>query len=269
MKFTGKVAVVTGGGSGMGRELVLGLIDRGATVAAVDINEKNLKETELLISPADRIRFSSHILNIGDMQDVEDVVPYIISLHGNVDILFNNAGIVQPFVKINDLSLEAVERVIKVDLMGPIFMTKAFLPHFLHRPEAHIVNTSSMGGFLPVPGQAIYGAAKAGVKLMTEALYAELLDTNVHVTLVYPGAIATNIATNSGLKMPANAEEVAKDFKPMSAVKAASIILNAVEKNKYRVLVGSDSSFMDKLTRLNPQYATRFIAKKMMALLNN
>ncbi|HRD39265.1 MAG TPA: SDR family NAD(P)-dependent oxidoreductase, partial [Bacteroidia bacterium] len=71
---------------------------------------------------------------------------------------------------------------------------KSFLPHLLKRPEAHIVNISSMGGFLPVPGQSIYGATKAAVKLLTEGLRSELLDTNVRVTLIFPGAIGTNIA---------------------------------------------------------------------------
>jgi len=81
-------------------------------------------------------------------------------------------------------------------------MTKAFLPFFLKRSEAHVVNISSMGGFIPFPGQTIYGAAKAAVKIFTEGLYAELKDSNVNVTVVHPGAIATNITTNSGLGGP-------------------------------------------------------------------
>jgi short-subunit dehydrogenase len=98
------------------------------------------------------------------------------------------------------LPYDAIERVLNVNLYGVIYMTKAFLPHLLTRPEAHIVNVSSMGGFFPVPGQSLYGASKAAVKLLTEGLYSELIDTNVRVTAVFPGAIATNISQNSGLR---------------------------------------------------------------------
>ena len=94
-----------------------------------------------------------------------------------VDGLINNAGIVQPFVPFADLDQAAIDRVLDVNLMGTINMSRAFMPVLLSRPEAHLANVSSMGGFFPFPGQTLYGASKAGVKLLTEGLYAELLDT--------------------------------------------------------------------------------------------
>ena len=185
---------------------------------------------------------------------------------GQIDGIINNAGIIQPFVKVNDLTFEQVERVINVNFYGCVNVTKAFLPHLLERPEAHVVNISSMGGFLPVPGQSIYGAAKAAVKLFTEGLYAELKETPVRVSVVFPGAIATNITTNSVIEMPKVSGD-ASSMATMPAKEAARIILQGMETNQYRILVGSDSKFMDFLCRLAPEYATNFIAKKMKALL--
>jgi NAD(P)-dependent dehydrogenase (short-subunit alcohol dehydrogenase family) len=192
MKVKEKVIVVTGGGSGMGRELVLLLLQKGARIAAVDINPDTLQETvSLALNSKDRV--STHVTNITDKNAVEALPDQVIAAHGAVDGLINNAGIIQPFVRINDQDYDAINRVLNVNLYGLIYMTKAFLPYLLKRPEAHIVNTSSMGGFLPVPGQTIYGASKAAVKLLTEGLNSELLDTSVRVTVVFPGAIATNI----------------------------------------------------------------------------
>ncbi|MBX3164000.1 MAG: SDR family NAD(P)-dependent oxidoreductase [Bacteroidetes bacterium] len=270
MNVQNKNIVVTGGGSGMGRELTLLLLKKGATVAIVDINEANLAATkELAGNKKDKI--STHVANIADKTAVENLYKEIIAVHKNVDILFNNAGIIQPFVKVNDLDFSAIERVMNVNFYGLLYMTKTFLPHLLQRPEAHIVNTSSMGGFLPVPGQALYGASKAAVKLLTEALYSELLNTNVKVTVVFPGAINTNITSNSGVNIPAGntaeAKQQEQKMKPLAADKAAQMIVNGVEKNKLHVYVGSDSSMMNKLYRFVPKYAINFIAKQMQSLL--
>jgi short-subunit dehydrogenase len=124
-----------------------------------------------------------------------------------------------------------------------------------------------MGGFLPVPGQSIYGASKAAVKLFTEGLFAELKDTTVRVSVVFPGAIATNITTNSGIEMPKVSAGDSSAMATMQANEAARVILLGMEADQYRILVGSDSKFMDFLSRLAPEYATNFIAKKMKALL--
>jgi short-subunit dehydrogenase len=155
-----------------------------------------------------------------------------------------------------------------VNFFGALYMIKAFLPHLLLRPTAHIANISSMGGFLPVPGQTVYGASKAAVKLMTEGLYAELLSTNVRLTVVFPGAIGTNISANSGLKVdPEMAEK--STIKMLAPKEAARIIIDAVEKNRYNVMVGSDSKMMDFIYRLSPKMATGLIYKQMKSLLDN
>ena len=198
MKVQNKVIVVTGGGNGIGRELVLNLLSRGARVAAVDIDESGLQETARLAEDK-KDKLSMHIVNITDRDAVAALPEQVIAQHGAVDGVINNAGIIQPFVRVQELGYDAIERVMNVNFYGTLYMTKAFLPHLLKRPEAHIVNLSSMGGFLPVPGQSLYGASKAAVKLLTEALNSELKTTNVGVTVVFPGAIGTNIAVNSGV----------------------------------------------------------------------
>jgi short-subunit dehydrogenase len=178
------------------------------------------------------------------------------------------AGIVQRFVKIRELDFNEIERVFNVNFWGMVNVTKAFLPHLLQRPEAHIVNTSSMGGFLPVPGQTAYGASKAAVSLFTDGLHSELLETNVHVTAVYPGAIATNISANSGVTIDmkmATAKQV--KMKTTSPVVAAEIIVDGMEKNKYHILVGSDAKMMDFLHRLMPERAAAIIFSQMRSLL--
>jgi short-subunit dehydrogenase len=267
MQAQGKTIVVTGGGSGMGRELTLLLLKKGARVAALDINEATLQETATLAG--DRAsKLSTHVCNIVDRNAVMALPDAVIQAHGTVDGIINNAGIIQPFVKIADLDFKDIERVFNVNFFGMLNMTKAFLPHLLKRPEAHIVNTSSMGGFLPVPGQTAYGASKAAVKLFTEGLNSELIPTNVRVTVVFPGAIATNISTNSGVAIStASSASNARKFKTTSAARAAEIIVDGMEKNKYRVLIGSDAQMMDWLCRLMPERAAKLIYSQMQSLL--
>lgn len=268
MNINNKTIVVTGGGNGIGRELVLKLLQKGAKVAAVDRKQEGLNETRQLAG-ANASNLSLHVLDITDKTSVDNFPQQVIALHGSIDGLINNAGIIQPFVKINQLDFAAIEKVMNVNFYGTLYMIKAFLPHLLQRNEAHIVNISSMGGFLPVPGQSIYGASKAAVKLMTEALYAELLATNVKVSVVFPGAIGTNITANSGVAAPnlPSGNSKKSDYKTLPPAEAAEIIVSGMEANKVHIYVGGDSKFMNFLYRLAPGFATRFIAKQMKSLL--
>ena len=267
MKVNNKIIVVTGAGSGMGRALSLALLNKGARVAAVDLNENTLMETAALAGQH-QDRISHHVVNVSDRDAVEALPAAVSAAHGAVDGIINNAGIIQPFVRLNELTYEAIERVLNVNLYGVIYMTKAFLPHLLQRPEAHVVNVSSMGGFFPVPGQSLYGASKAGVKLLTEGLYAELLESNVRVTVVFPGAIATNISQNSGVTIAGPAtSETSQRFPTTSAEDAAETIINGMEQDKFQVYIGNDAKMMNYFYRLNPRRATRFMYDRMKALL--
>lgn len=269
MKVQNKVFVVTGAGGGIGGALVLELLSRGARVAAVDLKPDGLETLK------DRAKdyansLSTHPLDITNKEAVYQLPAAVIATHGSVDGLINCAGIVQPFIRINDLDYPEIEKVMNINFYGTLYMTKAFLPNLLDNNEAHIVNISSMGGFLPVPGQSIYGASKAAVKLMTEGLRAELIDTNVRVTVVFPGATSTNITQNSGVDAPrASAQDIKKISRLMlSPEKVAKIIVNGIEKNKAQIFTGKDSKLMNGLYRLRPIFATHFIAKRMSSILN-
>lgn len=260
MKVASKVIVVTGAGSGMGRELTLQLLAKGACIAAVDISENSLTETKQMAGDY-AIRLSTHLLNVADRHACANFPEVVIAAHGAVDGLINNAGIIQPFIPINELTYETIDRIMQINFMGTVQLTKAFLPHLLQRPEAHIANVSSMGGFIPFPGQSFYGASKAAVKLFTEALYAELQGTQVGVSIIFPGAVNTNIMANSGLEQPK--ATAAQASRTLPADKAAAIMIQSIEKKQLRILVGSDAQLLDKLYRFNPAWAIRFIAKQM------
>ncbi len=265
MQVSNKTIIVTGAGNGIGRELTLLLLRKNANVVGVDININALNETQKIAQVSDE-RFKGFALDITDRTKVEALPNEILKHFEAVDGIINNAGIIQKFIKVNDLSIEDITRVMNVNFYGTVYLTKAFLPLFLERPEAHIVNISSMGGFIPFPKQTIYGAAKAAVKIFTEGLYAELKDTHVNVTVVHPGAIATNITENSGLgkpKVDLSDPKNAAGKMTLSPAKAAEIIIQAMEQNKYRVTVGKDATFMDYLYRFNPKFATDFIQKQM------
>jgi short-subunit dehydrogenase len=264
MKLKEKVIVITGAGSGIGRALSLEVLAWGGYVAGIDINPDSLSKTRELAGK-NQEKFRSFTLDITDKEKTT-ALPLAVQEHfGKLDGLINNAGIIQRFVKVQELTEAEIHRVFDINFFSTLHLIRVFLPHLLERPESLIANVSSMGGFLPVPGQTIYGASKAAVKLLTEGLYAELKDTPVQVASILPGAIDTNITENSGLERPKNAD--AYRFKALDASKAAEIIVRGIEQNQLKILVGSDASMMDKLYRLAPKYAVDLIAKKMKSLL--
>lgn len=264
MKVLNKVIVVTGGGNGIGRELVLLLLLKGASVAAVDMNMDALEETASLAGER-KGKLSLHKVNLKEQKEVESLPDEVIGKHGAVDGIINNAGIIQPFVKVSELDYEKIRLVMDVNFYGTLYMTKSFLPHLKERPVGHITNISSMGGFLPVPGQTIYGASKAAVKLLTEGLHSELKDTNVKVTVVFPGGVSTNITKNSGVEgfQQKISKKDMKGMKLLTPQETAEIIINGMEKDEYRVLAGTDSKLMDFFYRWSPKRAAGMIEKKL------
>lgn len=270
MELAGKVIAVTGGGNGIGRETVLELLRRGARAAAVDIRQESLDETAALAGAGDRL--ATFVADITDRTATQALPDDVIAAHGSVDGVVNVAGIIQPFVKLNDLEYDAIERVINVNLYGTIHIVKSFLPHLLERPVAHIANVSSMGGFLPVPGQTVYGASKAGVKLLTEGLYAELIETNIGVSVIMPGAVATDITAHSGVAIPGgvsaetSAEATTRRTTPPD--EAARIILDGIEEEKLHIYVGRDSRMMNLFNRVAPRRSTHLIQRQMKDLLS-
>ncbi len=265
MKIKGSTILITGAGDGMGRALAIECIRRGAKVAALDINQAALDQTKKLAA-GNESNFKSYLVDITDSNKVATLAEIIANEFSKVNILINNAGVIQPFVKINELSKADAQRVMEINFFAPFNLIKAFLPSFLKQEEAHIVNTSSMGAYAPVPGQSLYGASKAALSALTAGLHSELIGSNVFVTTVFPGAIATNIAANSGIDMKGMDASSSK-IKMTSAFDAAAIIIAGIEKNKPRVFIGKDAKLMNLLSRVNPIFAAKLIQKQMKDLL--
>lgn len=259
------VFVVTGGGNGIGREIVIDLLEKGHRVAAIDLDDKGLEKIK-----EDTQNYSNnlktYILNITDLDKTVEVHDHILKDFKKIDGVINVAGIIQPFVKVVDLEMDQIKKVIDVNLYGTIHINKTFLPTLLkNETKSYLVNVSSMGGFLPVPGQSVYGASKAAVKLYTEGLYAELIDTNVSVSIVFPGAIGTNIAINSGVTTESLAEEKTKDsnVKMLDPKIAAQEIVEKIFKEKLYIYIGQDAKLMNFMYRRWPKKSIHLITKQM------
>lgn len=264
MKIAGNVFVVTGAGNGIGREVAKEILRRGGKVAGVDIRLSALEETAALAHSGNR--FVAFEVDITDRTAVESLPQQVLDEFGQIDGLVHVAGIIQRFVTIDELSIEDIERVMNVNFWGTVYLDKALLPYLKKRPDACLIAVSSMGGLVPVPGQGAYGASKAAVKLLTETLYAELQDTNVAVTTVFPGGVATNIAENSGVRAPRMVAG-AKQVKTTSADAAGRMIVDAIERGTPRLLIGSDVKSIDRISRVSPMRAITLIADKMKSLL--
>lgn len=261
MKLSGKVVVVTGGGNGIGQQIVLTLLGKGARVAAVDINAAALQETQAQAGTL-ASQLTLHQTDISDRDAVTQLVAEVVRQHHCVDVLINNAGIIHPFKPVHALEVGVIDKVIKVNLFGVINMTKAFLPQLLERPVAHIVNVSSMGGLFAFPKQTLYGATKAAVKLISEGLYSELRKTNVGVTVVFPGAVKTDITRNCDAH-PVKLDRFSHLRYGSSAATAARRIVSAIEKNRFSVHIGADAIILGFLYRVFPRWTVMVLGRLM------
>ncbi|MDO4996302.1 MAG: SDR family oxidoreductase [Bacilli bacterium] len=259
MEIKDKKIIITGAGNGIGKELTKQLLGKGAYVYGLDINEENLNS---LKEELNNERLKTYVIDMGSRESISSFKEKFLSENDGVDILINNAGIIQPFTPIKDLEENIIDRVMNINFFGPVLLTKAFLDNLLTREEGYIVNVSSMGGFFPFPNQTIYGASKAALKLFTEGLYSELKGTNVHTMVVFPGAINTNILKNSNVDLKGISTS-SGNYKMTSPEDTASQIVTGIEKNKFKVYVGSDCKFMKFIYKLSSKKAIDFINDKM------
>ncbi|APX32022.1 hypothetical protein BH708_03950 [Brachybacterium sp. P6-10-X1] len=265
MTFRDQVVVVTGGGGGIGRAMVLDLLGCGAQVAALDIRQDGLEEITNLAAAGGRL--STHAVDVSDRAGVQGVAEQVLARHGSIDGVIHNAGIIQPFARFVDLDYEAIDKVVAVNMYGTVHVAKAFLPHLMTRPEARFAVVSSAASFLPLTGQGIYGATKAAVKLFTEGLRAELSETGVSVSVVIPGSVATDIASNSGVDMGSRFESDSRRSSATTAEAAARIALDGIEARRMHVLVGRDAGLLNFASRIAPKLTTRLVAKRLNQLL--
>jgi NAD(P)-dependent dehydrogenase (short-subunit alcohol dehydrogenase family) len=263
----GKVCVVTGAGSGIGRALAMELAARGARLAISDVNEAGLAETESLLGG---VHVHRAFLDVSDREAVHAYADDVARHFGVVHHLYNNAGIAfrRPIV---DTSYDDFERVLDVNLWGVIHGTKAFLPHLIASGDGHLVNVSSLNGYMVQPGMSHYCTSKFAVRGFTEAVRADMLAEGhpVGVTCVHPGGIRTNIASAAvesakKLGLPYTADDERrqriydKRLLKMDPARAAKIIVHGVERKRPRVLVGRDARFVDAAVRLLPARHLRY-----------
>jgi len=262
MRITDRVFVVTGAGNGMGREVALELVRRGARVAAVDLDETGLAGTAERAGGGNRV--STHLVNVADPQAVEALPAHVLDVHGQVDGLVNIAGVAQRFALFGDLEPGYLDRVMTVNFAGTVHMCRAFLPTLLTRPEANITNMSSLSALVPFASQVLYSASKGAVKLFSEGLDAELADTNVHVVVVFPGNVSTNLAKNSGVEM---LDPKGRRAPVTTPERAGKRIVAGIAKDRYRVIIGADAHVLHTLSRLAPRRTARVVAKQIKSVL--
>lgn len=262
MSLNGKVAVVTGAGSGIGRAIAKKLAFQGCSIALVDINQAGLEETQKILQ-ALAGKYSVHLVDVTDEAQMAVLPEAILGEHAHIDMLFNNAGTTldRSFA---GHSIKNWEFMINLNLWGVIYGCHYFIPHLLKRPESWVINTSSLAGFMGLPTQSSYCVTKAAVKALNESLYAEYKFRNLHVLSVHPGAIKTDIFRKA-IAGAEDQEASKKMFALVSKVamdpdKAAAKIIRAVEKKKQRVLVGIDSRLVEFIKRVFPVLVHRLAA---------
>ncbi|MFT4571115.1 MAG: NAD(P)-dependent dehydrogenase (short-subunit alcohol dehydrogenase family) [Hyphomicrobiaceae bacterium] len=252
MNLSGRIAVVTGAGSGIGRAVSVLLAKRGCQLALVDIDPESLDGTAALIE-AEGADARCFVVDVSNREQMQALPGRVVEAFGAVHILVNNAG-VSVGATFAEQTVEDLEWIIGINLWGVVYGCKFFLPVLREQDEAHIVNISSMFGFLGLPGHASYCVTKAGVKALSEALWSELADTSVNVTSVHPGGIATNIA-KAARTVDDEVREHGRDLMARyghSPAKAARKIVGAIQANRKRVLIGPEAYITDWLKRALP-----------------
>jgi len=265
-KLQGRVAVVTGAASGIGRALAVRLADAGCRLAISDIDEQGLEETRAECAQRG-VDVDARRLDVSDKAAVFAYADAVAERFGEVNLVINNAGVALG-ATVEEMSLEDFEWLMGINFWGVVYGTKAFLPYLKRADWGHIVNISSVFGLIGVPTQSAYNAAKFAVRGFTESLRQELEITGSHVscTSVHPGGIKTNIARSSRLgglgSFARPRDQMADEFDKAARTTpdaAARVILEAVEKNRRRALVGPDAYVIDWMQRALPTAYQRLV----------
>lgn len=268
----GKVAVVTGAGSGIGRALAFELAKRGARLALSDVAEAGLADTAARVQT---LGGQVHTARL-DVSDRAAVVAYadaVAGHHGVVHQVYNNAGVAGSGTVL-DSDFADYDRVLSINLFGVVHGTKAFLPHLIASGDGHVVNLSSLNGIMGQGGLGAYAASKFAVRGFTETLRVEMLAAGhpVRVSVVHPGGVKTGIATaafehaqSQGAVATAAEEATLRSYNEkllrMPPEQAARTIVDGVEAGRSRILVGNDAKIADLLVRLVPRRYPALVAR--------
>ena len=257
-----KNAVITGAGSGIGRELALQLASLGHGLALADIDRQSLNETLIQARLAGAGPLQGYTLDVSDAAQVDDFAEQVLATFTTVDVLINNAGITR-FGDFASTSPEAFRTVLDVNFWGVVHGSRAFLPA-LRASRGSLVNLSSLFGLIGVAGQAHYCASKFAVRGFTESLRQELKADGVHVACVHPGGVRTRIARSACFDQAVDdpqalVERLEKNTLKLSPTEAARVIIEGILQRRERILVGHDAKFIDLLQRLLPSAHTGLI----------
>lgn len=265
-RFTGRVAAITGAGSGIGRALALELARRGCHVAISDVREEALHPVAEQCAAAG-VKVSTTQVDTADREAVHAWSDKTAQSFGKVNFVFNNAGVALA-ASVNGVTYDDFEWIMGVNFWGVVHGTKAFLPHLIAAGDGHVVNVSSVFGLAGIPSQCGYNAAKFAVRGFTDCLRQELelMNCGVSCTCVHPGGIKTNIARaarkHDSIRELGLAEDDGTEFeKNMRTTpdQAAQVILRAVARNRRRVMIGPDGYLFDWITRLFPEHYHRLV----------
>lgn len=251
--FNGKVCVITGAGSGIGRGLALELAARGARLALSDIKPETVEETVALSKTRGATEAEPYVFDVASREAVFGHAEAVKERFGTVNLVVNNAGVALA-KDVIDTPIEDYEWIMGINFWGVLYGSKAFLPYLIASGDGHLVNISSVFGIFSVPGQSGYNAAKFAVRGFTEALRQEMLlgGHPVGVSCVHPGGIRTNIARDARTDQatPQELDDAFKKIARTSPEKAAQTILKGVEKKRARILIGADAEVLDIMTRV-------------------
>ena len=265
----GAAAAVTGAASGIGRALAIELAACGCDLAVADRDEAGLHTLAAEIGGKQKV--SMHRVDVGEPAQIADFAQAAIAAHPALNILVNNAGVAL-LGQFNEIEQAQMDWLMNINFWGVVHATRAFLPQLSTRTEAHIVNLSSIFGIIAPPGQTAYCAAKFAVRGFSESLRHELAMANspVKLSVVHPGGVSTNIVRNSrtgaGVADNARRAESIDRFDAMAKTTPAAAalrIIEGIEKNQPRILIGNDAWFMDLLQRFRPSTYWAVLAKRL------
>lgn len=254
-ELNGRVAVVTGAGGGIGREIALGLARRGVQVACADVRREGAEETARLVRSTGGVLASAHVVDVASAEQVAGLADAVVAEHGACHVLVNNAGVTSAG-SFEKETLEDVRWIVDINVWGVVHGCHAFLPVLRQQDEAHIVNMASMVGLLGLPHNAVYALTKGAVRSFSESLRGELVGSPIGLTTVFPGAHRTGITESARGSQRQLLADMGRhrmaSVMMRSPAKLAEQVVGAIEKDRARVVGGVDARALDVWSRLAP-----------------